>query len=73
MTTTTQTQPEIRIPVPPRIHAKLAEIAGFRSVEDWTRQLIIDAAEKAQPTLRSSGMWHMHVAEWLDGEDDDDE
>jgi len=49
--------PEIRLPVPPRVYAKLKEIAGYRSVEDWARSALVDAAEEASPSLRDSRMW----------------
>jgi len=57
-------QNEIRLPVPPRIYAKLKEIAGYRSVEQWVQDVLARAAEEAQPSLSGSGMWRMHVSEW---------
>ena len=57
--------PEIRIPVPPRVYAKLAEVARpFGSVERWARHVLAEAAEEAQPSLRDSGLWSMHCSEW---------
>ena len=67
--------PVISLPVPPRIYAKLKELAGYRSVEEWARGALIDAAEEASPSLRSSGMWSMHTSEWyllLDHSDEGD-
>ncbi len=55
---------EIRLPVPPRVHAKLQEIAGHRGVENWARSALVDAAEEASPSLRSSGMWSMDTGAW---------
>lgn len=62
--TTKPDVPEIRLPVPPRVYAKLKEIAGCRSVEDWARTALVDAAEEASPSLRGSGMWHMDTGKW---------
>lgn len=60
----TAEQNEIRLPVPPKIYAKLRDIAGYRSVEEWARSALVSAAEEASPELTGSGMWSMHVSEW---------
>jgi hypothetical protein len=65
--------PVIILPVPPRIYAKLKEIAGYRSVEEWARGALIDAAEEASPSLRSSGMWRGDTSEWYSLLDHSDE
>ncbi len=57
----------INLPVPPRIHAKLAEIAGFRSVEEWALSALIRAAEEAQPSLARSALWRGDVTSWCVG------
>jgi hypothetical protein len=56
--------PVISLTVPPRVYAKLAQIAGFSSVEDWARNALIRAAEEASPSLAGSGMWHMDTGAW---------
>lgn len=56
--------PEIRLPVPPRVYAKLKDIADYRSVEEWARSALVRAAEEASPALASSGLWSMHTSEW---------
>lgn len=62
---TTPAEPnEIRLLVPPRVYAKLKEIAGSRGVENWARSALVDAAEDASPSLRSSGMWSMDTGAW---------
>jgi hypothetical protein len=65
----------ISLPVPPRIYAKLKQIAGYRSVEEWARSALIAAAEEASPDLASSRMWSMDTGEWHSlvspGEDED--
>jgi hypothetical protein len=66
MTTAKTGIPEIRIPVPPRIHAELAKIAGFGTVEAWAQRVLADAAEEARPALRTSGMWSMDRSKWWD-------
>ena len=65
----------ISLPVPPRVYAKLKEIAGSSSVENWARRALIDAAEEASPSLRDSGMWSMDTGEWyslVNPSDDED-
>lgn len=57
-------QGEIHLTVPPRIHAKLAELAGFRTVEDWVRSVIIRAAEEVEPPLTRSSLWRGDVSAW---------
>ena len=54
----------INLDIPPRISAKLAEIAGFRSLEEWARSVILRAAEEAQPSLRRSALWRSDIAAW---------
>jgi len=54
----------INLAVPSRIHAKLAEIAGFSSVQDWARSVILRAAEEASPNLKRSGLWRSDVSAW---------
>ena len=74
--TATPDIPEIRLPVPPRVYAKLKEIASYRSVEDWARSALVAAAEEASPSLTSSGMWSMDTSAWyslLHPSDDEDE
>ncbi len=61
---------EIHLAIPPRIRAKLEEIAGFTPLDAWVRNLIIRAAEEAQPSLKRSGLWHMHVSEWGSRDDE---
>ena len=68
---------EIRLPVPPRVYAKLKELAGgYGTVENWARSALIDAAEEASPSLRDSGMWCMDTGAWyslLNPSDDENE
>ena len=54
----------IHLDIPPRISAKLAEIAGVRSLDEWARNALIRAAEDAAPSLTRSAMWRGDVAGW---------
>jgi hypothetical protein len=59
------TTPEIRIPVPPRVYAKLTEVArSYGSVERWAQDALARAAEEAQPALKDSGLWRTHMSDW---------
>lgn len=62
--TPTPDTPEIRISVPPRVYAKLKELAGYQGVENWARNALVAAAEEASPALRDSGMWRIDTGAW---------
>jgi len=62
---------KITLDIPPRIHAKLTEIAGFRSLEEWARNVLIRAAEEAQPSLTRSALWRSDRGAWAQQNQED--
>lgn len=60
----------LTLAIPVAVHKKLTEIAGYQSPETWARHTLIRAMEEAQPDLRTSGLWHMHISAWHDGDEE---